>query len=1307
MKRYLFLLFFIGTIFICNGQIIISEFCASNYSSYYDSDFNTFSDWIELYNTTNTDINIEGYYLTDNKDRPDKWKISNPITIYANWFVVFSADNNDIWLHTNFKLQKDGGFIAIYDSELNLLDSITYKNQRTDVSYGRINNSSNNWVYFNQTTPNNINSENYFTGFSTIPVFSHKGGIYKDLFDLIIEAPGTIRYTTDGSTPTENSNILSSELNISSNSIIRAIAFESNKLPSDVITNTYIINDSSTIPIVSITTDPPNLWDDEIGIYVVGTNGIPGLGRDDPVNWNQDWERPINFEFFDENGVQQVSMQAGIKIAGGWSRARDQKPVAIFARNRYGTDKINYPFFSDKPQLDTNKSLFLRNFGNDWDNAIIRDPVMQYIASSRMDIDYQSYIPVRVYLNNEYWGLQAIREKVNEHYVSNNFNVPVNNVDIFEIWHTSPENTSNIAMHGSAEHYKNLLDFVRTHDLSDQENYTYIKRFIDTKEYINYHIAQIYYANTDWPGNNVKIWRNKEKDGIYRWILFDTDFGLGLYGRSPDDQTLALATDPNSSGWPNPRYSTLLLRKLLENNEFQEEFIQSFMYHIFSTFDPDRILSIIDSFKNDILGEVEMHFDKWGLSYYKWENEISVMKNFSIERQPYMVNQLRNTYSLQNPVNLSLRNDYPEYGTLYLNDQMIQNQYYNGQLFTDLPAKIIAKPLPGYIFDGWYSASNSGIAIINRQSEWIYYNNGDEPAGDWKTKNFDASDWNTGFGEFGYGDGDENTELSYGSNINDKYISYYFRKKFIIDDTSKVTNVSINILRDDGAVVYINGIEALRTNMPDGDINYNTLANLTDDELNYYEYTVQPELLINDTNIIAVELHQTSNTSSDISFDLELNVIKTQDTSFVSQNPEYIPGNENSISLIAKFSEGSKLEISEINYSNNTSLNFVEIKNLTKDTLHIGDFIITNNNSYTIPVNEIVLPYGFYVFAKDTNTINTNENNYLQLPSNFSLNSEGTIVIKNTSQNTVDSVTYINSSPWPLFEVSDNNSIELTLSNTNNENGGNWHKSNNNFGTPGKQNSLPVKSGNVYINEILTSNSKHYADERGDYNDLIEIYNPNDFYIDLCGYYLSDTLGLDSVYQLPESSSDLLIAPKDYLVFWADNEPDEGPLHLGFKLRRRGEMVSIYNKNLELIDRIQYNSLYEDVTYQRVPDGSNNWQYSSYPTLAYKNLLLNNSPHFTSNPEEVAYQGITYLYKISAIDFEGDNILFEVEDIPYWLELNDNGDGTANLFGRYDSERLDSFAIIIKAYDGTLAAPSYQEFTVNIKPVSENIDIIT
>ncbi len=125
------------------------------------------------------------------------------------------------------------------------------------------------------------------------------------------------------------------------------------------------------MPVVCISTDPDNLWDNNTGIYVLGPNASseePNYG----ANFWQDWEKKAHMEFYDANGKKQIDQDIGIKIFGSWSRAFPQKSLAIFARNVYGKGSFEYQFFKDKP-IKKFESLVLRNAGNDWSQAMMRD----------------------------------------------------------------------------------------------------------------------------------------------------------------------------------------------------------------------------------------------------------------------------------------------------------------------------------------------------------------------------------------------------------------------------------------------------------------------------------------------------------------------------------------------------------------------------------------------------------------------------------------------------------------------------------------------------------------------------------------------------------------------------------------------------------------------------------------------------------------------------------------------------------------------------------------------------------------------
>jgi len=170
-------------------------------------------------------------------------------------------------------------------------------------------------------------------------------------------------------------------------------------------------------------------------------------------------------------------------------------------------------------------------------------------------------------------------------------------------------------------------------------------------------------------------------------------------------------------------------------------------------------------------------------------------------------------------------------------------------------------------------ATTEDTSFISMGDLWKYYISKHIPDSDWTSLDYDDSSWESGHAQLGYGDGDETTVVGFGGNGSEKFITTWFRKKFTLEKASRVSGCSINILRDDGLILFLNGKELIRDNMPGGPVDSYTTAMVGisgTDESTYKSFTVNPELLRNGENLIAVEIHQTSKTSSDISFDLEL-----------------------------------------------------------------------------------------------------------------------------------------------------------------------------------------------------------------------------------------------------------------------------------------------------------------------------------------------------------------------------------------------------------------------------------------------------
>lgn len=171
------------------------------------------------------------------------------------------------------------------------------------------------------------------------------------------------------------------------------------------------------------------------------------------------------------------------------------------------------------------------------------------------------------------------------------------------------------------------------------------------------------------------------------------------------------------------------------------------------------------------------------------------------------------------------------------------------------------------------TAKLSKDILIPYNAKWRYLDDGSNQGEQWRKRSFNDTAWKKGPAELGYGDGGEATVVSYGNNVHKKYITTYFRKSFTINNAYHYKKLTINIQRDDGAVVYLNGKEVYRTNMPSGTIGYKTLASKAingADEVTYEKIIIDAEYLRDGINVIAVEIHQANEASSDISFNFQL-----------------------------------------------------------------------------------------------------------------------------------------------------------------------------------------------------------------------------------------------------------------------------------------------------------------------------------------------------------------------------------------------------------------------------------------------------
>ncbi|MBI4602573.1 MAG: lamin tail domain-containing protein, partial [Planctomycetes bacterium] len=257
---------------------------------------------------------------------------------------------------------------------------------------------------------------------------------------------------------------------------------------------------------------------------------------------------------------------------------------------------------------------------------------------------------------------------------------------------------------------------------------------------------------------------------------------------------------------------------------------------------------------------------------------------------------------------------------------------------------------------------------VARGSRWRYRDDGSDQGTAWRAPGFNDAAWKEGPAQLGYGDGDEATVVGYGPDANDKYPTTYFRRAFDVADASEVIGLTLRLVRDDGAAVYLNGVEAVpRSNLPAGDIGHRTYAEGPGvpvggaDESAFLELEVSPDLLVDGRNVVAVEVHQANATSTDLSFDLELAGLTAGSTSppvvldgTTTVRARVRSGAEWGALTEARFTVGLKgLVINEVMASNRTTLedrdepgeypDWIEVYNGTSATLDLGGMYLTDD----------------------------------------------------------------------------------------------------------------------------------------------------------------------------------------------------------------------------------------------------------------------------------------------------------------------------------------------------------------------------
>ena len=894
--------------------VIINEVMQANVDMFIDPSYN-YGGWIELYNSTDDEIPLDGLYVQDDQGHRFALTSTRNGSLPAKGFCTLWFDHFSWWTPKtiNFKLDCDGGYIAISNEQGTVLSSFDYPPAISRTSYARKIDGGNEWGYTDQPTPSATNSTSAFAETRLeAPTFNKPGGLFDSAFTAAVmnkPTEATIRYTTDGSTPTLENGETSANgrFTITETTILRVRFFQDGMLSSPVVTRSFIFNDRDyTLPVLSLVSDEKNLTGADYGIFVRGNGkGRPGNGQSGNCNWNMDWDRPANIEYITpKKGQAEFNQEVGIEASGGWSRAWEPHSFNINASKIYeGLNRMDYQFFESKPFL-RHKGLKVRNGGNDTSQRIKDGAVQEVVRTSGLYVETQSFQPVHIYHNGRYIGLLNLREPNNKNYGFANYGIGTND-DEMDQWKMSPD-SGYVQQVGTRDVFEEWYSLAQ--NAGDALAYERIKQIVDIEEICNYLAVQFYLGGNDYPKNNIKSFRERsegQSNSRFRAILFDLDFAFAksngftwFFNESNYWTYDQLYGSQVIAKYGNKIYGEIefvtIIKNMLQNEEFKKQLIDQCCIVTGSVFEPTRSREVIQ----DIIDRMAAD----GHSASSSGNDR--INNISTNRQNNTFNNIRNYFGLGTSMKVTLSSNIDEAG-LQINGLNVPTGKFSGQLFA--PVYVTTAAPAGYRFVGWQSNQTSaGVTLFSKGNSWNYYDQGSLDDEDWTAPNYTSS-WPSGQAPLGYFVGDNNrrgykTELDYGGDNNNKRPTYYFRKQVTLTSAPKSTeSFTLNWVADDGFVIYVNGTEAGRYLMPSGDISYNTFATTyAHDNPDSGTMTIDASLFKNGTNTIAVELHNNQGNSTDVYWDAELVYVKESADNIVStENNFWIPESTSSITLKA------------------------------------------------------------------------------------------------------------------------------------------------------------------------------------------------------------------------------------------------------------------------------------------------------------------------------------------------------------------------------------------------------------------------
>ena len=593
------------------------------------------------------------------------------------------------------------------------------------------------------------NHEIYYTDDSTDPRTSNSSRKYKDHILIYDKSSEPNIYSAIGQNDSSPVSIAvrghytPPPYPVDKAMIIRAVAKNSKGEFSDIITKTYFVTNQvlgiyQDLTVVSLVTNPENLFDPEFGIYVSGNmyqeawrravennetdKFIPRWAGSNFQQKGKDWERETFMTIFDKGDIN-IQQKVGLRIKGAVSRLSASKSFNVFARKKYGKSNIETDLFKDKNTEGHSKTSYKAlSFRNIYNPSRYKDKIGRDLTIKREGLTFSNMKNSVIFLNGEYWGFFLIQEKFDSTFISQKYLLPKDNIVIGK---------SRGVEDGDENEYNNFIYFCGNYskkEVWDEKIYDEIKNFIDIDSFVELFAYGLYTGNTDWPGNNDGEWKylgdpiegNKYSDGKWRFYIYDLDLSMS----SPNSNTfLNIEIEKRI----NYSYVQLYYSLVHNNSDFRHKIVNRICDYANEICTDEVLKKLIEEYKKecpDLMANAQLRWSSRNFQSYfegfanlkqSYLSTLDSLYNFYVRRASFFLQHTKNYLKLiGNPVNLTI--EIQGKGKIQVNSILpkFKNNKWTGIYFSLIPIDIKAIPEKGYIFKEW-----NGYINTNQQKEEI------------------------------------------------------------------------------------------------------------------------------------------------------------------------------------------------------------------------------------------------------------------------------------------------------------------------------------------------------------------------------------------------------------------------------------------------------------------------------------------------------------------------------------------------------------------------------------------------------------